>query len=242
MSVIGRLALLVLATLVSYPLGLALGQAWLLPLLNMLPAYVTMLGLLRRGDRQGAVMATLVWALALAVFATISFALWPVPPDALVLRGPAYRGEMFHWILTGEGSEGDVRLFLPQHLAHLFAFVALSLVTASAVSIFMGAVLMNYMAFYVASLARAGVPTATVVLFGWQPWAICRVAGFCILGAVLAEPLLARARPYSYAGLKTARPYLLWAAGLMLADWILKGALAPTWGLTLRDALASGSR
>jgi hypothetical protein len=228
---------LLLATLVSYPIGLGLGQAWLLPILNTLPAYVVMIVLLRRGERSGAVLAVLVWALALAVFATTSFALWPHGPEELVLNGSAYRDEMFHWIRTGEGSEGTPTRFLPQHLAHLATFVTLSLATASAASILMGAVLMNYMAFYVASLARAGVPLTTVVLFGWQPWAIVRVAAFCILGAVLAEPLLNRMSPYGYPGLQDARSYLLWAAGLILADWILKWALAPAWGLVLRGSL-----
>ena len=50
------------------------------------------------------------------------------------------------------------------------------------------------MSFYVASLARAGVPAWAVVLLGWQPWAICRVAAFCTLwgGPVRAAPV---ARP-----------------------------------------------
>lgn len=236
MSGARRLLLLVLATLASYPLGLALGQAWLLPILNTLPAYALMVVLLRRGDRAGAVSAMLLWAAALAVFGTLSFALWPTAPDALVLNGPGYRNEMFHWILTGEGSEGSPRAFLPQHVMHLGAFVVLSLVTASSLSILMGAGLMNYMAFYVASLARVGVHARTVLLFGWQPWALCRVAGFCILGAILAEPLLDRLRPYRYSGLRSARRYLFWAAGLMLADWALKACLAPTWGLILQRA------
>ena len=37
-----RLGLLVAATLVSYPVGLAIGHRWLLPALNTLPAYLTM--------------------------------------------------------------------------------------------------------------------------------------------------------------------------------------------------------
>lgn len=231
------LAGLALAALVSYPLGLAIGERWLLPLLNAAPAYAVMAALLRRGDRRDAVAAVLVWAAALAIFGTASFALWPSPPDGVVLNGPAYREEMFRWIRTGEGAEGDVRLFLPQHLLHLAAFVALSLATASALSILLGAVLMNYMDFYVASLARAGAPLWAVVLLGWQPWAICRVAAFCTLGAVLAEPLLSRLRSYPYAGLRSARPYLLGAAAGIVADCVLKGALAPTWGLLLRGVL-----
>jgi hypothetical protein len=232
-----RLAVLVGATLASYPLGLLTGVPLLLPALNTLPAYLTMVALLQRGERRAAVVAMLVWAAALAVCGTLTFALWPRPLDGLVLNGPLYRDEMFTWILTGFGREGRPSLFLPQHLGHLAGFVVLSLATASALSIALGAVLMNFMAFYVASLWRAGVPAWAVLLLGWQPWALCRVAAFCTLGVVLSEPLLARVRRYDYAGLRSAKPYLLAAAGGILADWLLKAALAPTWGLWLRPLL-----
>ena len=97
---------------------------------------------------------------------------------------------MFAWIRTGAGSEGSPRLFVPQHALHLAAFVALSLATASALSITMGAALMNYMDFYVASLARAGAPrvggrAARMAALGDR-----RVAAFSVLGVVLAPPLL----------------------------------------------------
>lgn len=237
-----RFAILILATLLSYPIGLAIREPLVLPLLNTAPAYAIMVKLLRRGDRRGAVIAMLVWAAALAVFGTLSFILWPRPVEDLVLHGPAYRDEMFHWIRTGEGSEGSLLLFLPQHLLHLVAFVASSLATASTPSIFMGSVLMNTMAFYVASLARAGAPAWAVVLLGWQPWALCRVAAFCVLGVVLAEPLLSRLAPYPYAGLRSARKLLLWAAVGIAADWVLKATLAPSWGLWLRPVLPPPGR
>ena len=101
----------------------------------------------------------------------------------------------------------------------------------------LGAALMNYMAFYVASLSRAGVPAGTVLLLGWQPWAICRVAAFVVLGVVLAEPLLSRVRPYGYDGIRAARPFLMVAAGGIAADWILKALLAPHWRAGLAAAL-----
>lgn len=232
---------MVAATAAAYPVGLALGQPWLLPLLNTVPAYAVMAALLRRGRRDRAVLAMLLWAATLAVCGTTLFALWPSPPDAMVAHGPEYRQEMFAWIRTGVGAEGSPRQFLPQHLAHLAAFILLSVATASAASIFMGAVLMNYMAFYVASLARAGAPAWAVILLGWQPWAVCRVAAFCILGVVLAEPLLSRLARYPYAGLRGSRRWILVAGALILADWVLKAALAPTWGLWLR-ALVPAAR
>ena len=232
-----RLAFLVVATIVSYPLGLALGSSWLLPVLNAAPAYATMASRLRSGDRHGAVVAVLAWGATLAVCGTLAFALWPADPGETVVNGPRYRDEMFHWVRTGEGAEGSPGLFLLQHLLHVAAFVVLSLLTASAVSILMGAVLMNYMSFYVASLARAGAPIWAVVLLGWQPWALCRVAAFCVLGAVLAEPLMSRLVAYPYAGLGTARRLVVAAGAGLLADGLLKASLAPLWGRWLRVLL-----
>ena len=230
-----ELVWLVLASVVSYPLGLVLGSPWLLPLLNAAPAYAVLVRRLGRGDRRGAVAAMLLWAATLGVTGTLAFAWWPSPVDALVLNGPEYRDEMLQWIRTGEGREGSPWLFLPQHLAHLAAFVALCLSTASAAGILLGAVLMNFMSFYVASLARAAAPAWAVVLLGWQPWALCRVAAFCTLGVVLAEPLLGRLRP---PGLPEPPSRYLMAAALgILADWALKAALAPAWGSQLRALL-----
>jgi hypothetical protein len=226
-----------LFTLLSYPLGLFLGSKWLLPILNVAPAYVVMVLLLRRGDRKGAVRTMLLWAAALLCISTCTFRAWPTAAEATVIHGAAYREEMFHWIRTGEGSEGSLRLFLPQHLLHLAGFVLLSLLSASLLSILMGAILMNYMGFYVASLSLAGVPWASVVLFGWQPYALCRIAAFATLGAILAEPLLSRVLPYPYAGLAASRRYLMWAGAGILADWIVKAAIAPSWASTLRAHL-----
>jgi hypothetical protein len=235
-----RLPALLLATVLSYPVGLALGQAWLLPVLNAAPAYVVMAALLVRGDRRGAVVAMLAWAAALALSGTASFALWPSPVDRLVIHGPEYRDEMFAWIRTGRGTESSPSQFIPQHAAHLGLFVAASLATGSVLSIAMGAVLMNYMSFYVASLARAGAPAWAVVFLGWQPWAICRVAAFATLGAVLGEPLIVRLSGGRYAGLAAARPYLIAAGAALLADVALKAALAPGWGVWLRKVLPAG--
>jgi hypothetical protein len=223
----------VLATVLSYPLGLLLGGGIVLPVLNTAAAYAAMVFLLRRGERRQAVGLMLAWAATLAACATVTFAMWPSDPGPLVLNGPQYRDEMFHWIRTGEGREGRPAEFIPQHVLHLAGFVVLSLATASAASMALGAALMNYMGFYVASLHRAGAPADAVLLFGWQPWAICRVAAFVVLGVVLAEPLLSRLRPYSYPGLRAARPFLIAAAAGIAGDWILKSLLAAHWRAAL---------
>lgn len=233
------LVLLLLGTVASYPIGLWLRQPWLLPLGNALPAYLVLVNRLRKGERGGAVRAMLWWAATVALVGTVAFVWWPEPLGPVVLNGPAYKNEMFTWIRTGRGAEGNIRLFLPEHLVHLGAFLVLGLGTASAGAILMGAVLMNYMSYYVAALAKAGVPPWAVTLLGWQPWAIARVAAFATLGVLLAEPLVSLVFPAAKERLKpTTRPaYVVAAMSGILADWFLKFLLAPTWGKWLRVLL-----
>lgn len=237
---IRRDALVLVVTIaISYPMGLALDPVVALPLLNALPAWWVMTRRLRAGDLGGAVRLMLVFPLALAIFGTLSLALWPTPNGLIpaVFNGASYREEMFHWIRTGMGTEGDWRLFLPLHVTHLIGFALLSLLSGSVISITGGAVLTNYMDGYVASLHRAGAPLWATVLFGWQPWAICRVAGFCILGVILAEPVLSRVLRYPRQPWARVKPWVITASSLILGDWILKAALAPTWGRVLKNAL-----
>jgi hypothetical protein len=231
---------LVGAIALSYPLGLALDPKILLPVLNAAPAWWVMTRRLRAGDLRGAILLMLVFPLALAFFGTLSLALWPtadgrIPP---VMKGAEYRDEMFHWIRTGVGSEGDWRLFLPIHITHLVAFLLISVLTASLVSITGGAILTNYMDGYVASLHLAGAPLWATIFFGWQPWAICRVAGFCIFGVILADPLLSRVFRYEPQPWSKVRPWAMRAALLIAADWVLKALLAPGWGRILADAIS----
>jgi hypothetical protein len=223
----------------SYPVGLAIDSLYLLPLLNALPAWWLMARRLRAGDLRGAILLMLVFPLALAVFGTTYLALWPTDNHLtpLVINGPEYREEMFQWIRFGGGTEGNWRRFLPLHITHLVGFVVVSLLTGSLVSITGGAVLTNYMNGYVASIHRAGAPLWATVFFGWQPWAICRVAAFCILGVVLSEPVLSRVFRYPAQPWAKVRPWILIAGSLIAADWTMKASLASTWGRTLNSAM-----
>ncbi len=230
---------LILTTVVSFPLGLALGQAWLLPVLNALPVYIVLVHRLRKGERGGAVRTAIWWAGALAVSGTVSLAVWPVETGALILGGPDYQTRMFEWIRIGGGPEGSLSLFLPRQLLQLAVFAALSLATASAGSIVMGAVMLNYMSFYVAGLLNAGAPPWGVALLGWQPWTISRMAAFSTLGVVLAEPLLLRLSSSAREKLNVVgrAPYYVAALSGIAVGWVLQAALAPLWARWLRALL-----
>ena len=70
-----------------------------------------------------------------------------------------------------------------------------------------------------------------------EPSYEARMAAFCILGVVLAEPLLARLRGARWGGWRAAGGLLAWALVGILMDWVLKATLAPMWGRVLRGAM-----
>jgi hypothetical protein len=217
-------------------LGYLSRQPWLLPLLQVLPAYPILVRDLRDRRPLLAILHMLAWALAIAVTMEALALQRPESGTASVLHGEAYRDEMVRWVRTGLGRESSPRLFLPEHLIHLSLFAALSLLSGSLLSLILGAVLVNYMSFYVGSLLALARHPGTVLLFGWPPWAILRVIAFVILGVVLAGPMLQRVLgiPFHW---EKQRSFLLSAGALLILDAVLKAFLAPSWSALLRASL-----
>jgi hypothetical protein len=220
---------LALATILGTVLGFILSIRFILPLLISVPVYILMINLLKQGERKKAVVYMLLWALILGLVMTFACYLYPEKSEGLIIRGSGYRNEMFDWIKTGIGKEGTPSQFIPEHLLHLGVFIALSLVTISAASILFGTILMNYMAFYVAQLMLHTDNKFLVFIVGWHFWSLFRIAGFVILGVVLAEPVLHRVFKYKWR-LKDTRPYLMTAALLIILDMTCKAIFAPAVG------------
>jgi len=227
-----RLFLLVPAlTALTTALGFAIDVPWVLPVLNAIPAWAILYLVLRRGERGRVIGLMVWWALWLALSTIAATLLWNGRAEGLILNAAPYRDEMFDWLRTGTGRESSPSQFIPQHLLHAGIFCALSLATGSLVSIFMGAVLMNYMSFYVGDLILqcwGGPGAMRAVALAWNPWSMVRVVSFIILGVALSEPLLGRLKG-SWPGVDGRLRWVgIGLAGLAL-DIVLKALLAPWW-------------
>ena len=224
----GRAALFILlSTPAAVAAGLAAGRLWL-PLIQALVFYPLFFGLLLGGQMRRALWSALGWAFWMAVLvAGLSYAL-PEYCQHRILNGEAYRAEMLDWIRTGIGAEGNIRLFLPQHLMHLAAFVLLTLLSAGFLSLVLGSALMNYMAFYVGTLLLQSADPLPLLLIAWPPWAALRVIAFIFLATGLSAWLLERFN-LCQAGGQDRRPYLAVGSALIGADILLKWLLAPSW-------------
>lgn len=219
-------------------LGFAAGSRILHPFLCLTPAYLAMLVLLRHGLRKRAVAVMLVWALGLGMAGTTFSTLFPERAGTVTFNGAEYREEMYKWIRTGEGPEGDVALFLPLHARHIVVFVLLSLGTVSLLSMVFGTILMNYMSFYVGSLFSQTESLGIILLFGWPIWSVIRILSYVTLGVVLAEPILARLFPYRWEW-RDLSPYLIAAGSGLILDALLKAGLASTWRTWLLSAIGA---
>src|SRR5436190_465153 len=191
-------AVIVGGTAVSYLLAILIGVPALVPFLNVAPAFPFMIASLGRGRVAEAIGRMLIWAAALAVCATTISYLAPADAGGLFLRGENYRREMFEFLLSGYGPEGNIKLFLPQHLAHAAVFCALAIATGSLLAMPLGAMLMNYMSYYVGALGAASAHPWKAMALAWVPWAVIRIAGFVALGVVLGGPVLARILAFDY--------------------------------------------
>ncbi|MCI0567609.1 MAG: hypothetical protein L0Z52_05345 [Acidobacteria bacterium] len=227
---------LLVATPLLTAIGYGSGMPWLLPLLQVLPAYPVMVRDLRQERVGQAVLKMLFWALLIAITVELLAVYAPARGELSVIHGTAYRDEMISWIRAGVGRESSWRLFVPQHVFHLVLFILLSLASGSLLSLVLGAALMNYMSYYVGSLIGIAQVPSVPLLAGWPPWAILRVASFVILGVVLAGPALKRFAgvPFGWEGKRVW--FILAGSGLIL-DVLLKLLLAPRWSALLRSAL-----
>jgi len=227
----------VFAAFVLVSLSPAIGRA-ALPGLATLAIFPVFARLVAAGRRGAAVTAALLWAASLSVSLITHTMRDPAAAGPGVLMGPPYRDEMFDFIAQGEGRESDPRQFVPQHLLHAGLFAVVTLATGGLLGLAMGAVLVDYMSYYVGALASGPHPLEAALL-GWPPWAIVRVVAFVLLGAVLSRPLLLR-----LAGRRTGlmpgpgdRRTIGVATALLLLDIALKATLAPAWSTLLRPCL-----
>jgi hypothetical protein len=212
---------------------------WLPPLLQALPAWWVLLGDLKQGRPARGAFRMLAWALLVSLTVIAISLSAPGTAERGVIRGAAYRDEMFSWIRTGIGAESDPSRFLPEHALHYAAVLGLSFATAGTAGLLLGTVLLNYMNFYVGSLIHASGTPVAAILVGWPPWSVLRVAGF-ILGAVAATHLVLgrvlRRVPWDPRG---ATRMILASLGLVLADAAVKAVLAPHWRILLARALGN---
>lgn len=207
-----------------------------LPALVLFPSFARDVA---AGRLVAAARRTLVWALALSALTIAAVLLFPARMESRVPHGPAYREEMLRWIDTGVGKESEIRAFLPDHALHFSLLLVLSFATGGAAGLLLGAFLLAYMNFYVASLALASSSPAMSLLVGWPIWSVVRVIGFVMAAVGAAGPFYNRFQRIPD-DLRRGRSLLVAGAALAVIDVLLKHFTASHWRGLLRWSLGGG--
>lgn len=188
---------------------------------------------LPKRDRLDVVLGSVPVAVAVAT----TFA--PEKAAQVVLSGSSSTAEMLDWIRTGTGAEGSLRLFLPIHLRNYLVFCILSLITCGSGALILGTYQLNYMNFYVAQLIQLSVNPWLSGAIAWPIWSVLRVIGYLYNGVALTVgglnliSLLKKQVPTR----QFPQRFLLLGFGFVVADIVVKAALAPIWQKLLLKGL-----
>lgn len=230
LSAIEETATVFSAGLFATFLGLVLAgiNPFLLPLVQLLAVYPFYFKAIRRGELRYAALLVFLWAIAVSlaiIFATISQG--SLVSDRII-NGEAYVSEMFEWIRTGRGPEGDPSLFMIPKIREIAVFTALSVASVGLLGLFLGAVLLNYMNYYVGVLILHAKPVhlLSVVLLSWQIYALLRVVGYVLLGVALSRLSYIIIFHGRYTVEKDVKRLLLWSLIFIALDFLLKSTVA----------------
>jgi hypothetical protein len=175
------------------------------------------------------------WAIGTTVASVYAFVGCPKEADERVMSAASYRAAMLAWLQTGDGPASHPAATVRQHLREAVWFTAAAMASANFASIVMGAILLNTMNAYVATLLRAATRTGRVLLLAWNVWSAVRVAAYVMIGTSASAPLL---RIVGWRGDTSAVATLavVGASGLVL-DLALKLVLSRAWGRALAGAV-----
>jgi hypothetical protein len=219
---------------VGFRLAWRIGNRWGMPLAQGLAGWTAFVYAWRWGTPGIAAATVGVWALSTTLVSLYFFVPNPEAVDRCVVRAKEYRATMLAWLRTGRGPEAEPLATARRHLHETIVYAACAVLTANLASIVLGAVLLNYMNAYVATLLRAARRKAVVSLLAWNVWSLVRVGGYVVLGSAAAAPAA------TWLGLPATGPVAglaLGAGAALVADLALKIALSKPIGRVLADAV-----
>jgi len=195
-------------------------------------AYLAAASFLGAGWAAAAVGA---WALGTTIASVYVFFRSPGDTDARVLRAQPYRETMLAWLESGGRQEPHPFQTLGRHGRELIWYAAAAVLTANLAAIVMGAILLNSMNAYVATIVRASIRPVRTAALAWSVWSVVRVAAYIAIGAAGGSVILRLLRFRVEEA--TVRALALGGVAGAAADVVLKLALSRPLGRALAASI-----
>ena len=229
------LVLAFVAGVVGFRIGWRMKSRLVLPVSQALLGWVAFLFAWTTVGAFWSAAAVGAWAIGTTLASVFVFVGRPEATDLRVIRATEYRASMLEWLESGRGPEASVLSTIVRHLREAIWYTAAAIATANLASLVMGAILLNFMNAYVATLIRAARRPGLVVLLAWNLWSVVRVAAYVMIGAGASAPML---RLFGRAVDTEAATALVVAGSIGLGlDVALKLALSRSAARLLRGAI-----
>jgi hypothetical protein len=223
-----------LCGVVGFRIGWRLGRL-ALPLVQGALGWLAFLLAWRIVGASWAAASVGAWAVGTTAASVHVFLGNPRETDERVFQAAPYRASMLAWLESGRGPETRPLETVGKHLREAIVYTAAALATANYASLAMGAVLLNEMNAYVATLLRAAERMGRVLLLGWNLWSVVRVAAYVLIGAAAAAPLLRLTG--AQADVQATRILAAYGAIGLVVDLVLKLALSRPCGRLIATAI-----
>ena len=175
------------------------------------------------------------WAAGTSAASVYVFFRSPADTDTRVLRAQSYRESMLDWLASGGRQESHPIQTLGRHGRELIWYAAAAVLTANLAAIVMGAILLNYMNAYVATIMRASTRPVRTVALAWNVWSVVRVAAYIAIGAAGGSVILRLL--HFRVDEPTVRGLALGGVAGAAADVVLKLALSRPLGRALAASI-----
>lgn len=240
-----------LGVILTTALPVFLGQRFCLPLLNTLVIFPFFVWAMRAGRPRRAITLGTFWAICQTIAMLVASLALPQQASNAVLNGLEMRSQALAWTTGGahspEGFVAGLPFSLSKQLIQLAVVAAGSLLTAGLVGLLVDALTLNATSYIAASVLHQANNPLLALVTAWPLWIFVRLAGYLLLGAVLAEPLAVGAstpRPDD----EQVEPAWTWTqwwrrrrrllgigVGLALLGIALQSLLGPLWASLMRQ-------
>ena len=167
------------------------------------------------------------FSLATTAVSLYCFVEQPGATDERVMRAAAYRGAMLERLRTPGGPSSRLAVTMRARLHELVVHIAAATLTANFAALVYGALRLNAMNAWLATVLRAARRKGLVAVLGWPPWSMLRVAALVVTGTAAAAPLGARLGYSAPPG--SIRPLVVAGAVALVIDLALELAWSRRW-------------
>lgn len=216
-----------------------LGQQVCLPLLSAAVLIPMFLWALRQGRPGRAVTLALFWVVVQSLSVLLASLLFADTAPRAVQGGLEYRTAWLAWIEGGPLVQMAPALDYARQAIDLALYAGAMALTGGVGGLLLLTVALNRFNFTVATLLATAQNPVLLAVAAWPLWMMVRLAGYLIVGAVLAEPVAnLDLRPaYLADWLQRRKRLLLAGLGIILLGVILQALLAPLYQTLLHRAL-----